>query len=131
MGLSTSILAYKDCEEFLDRALDDAKGARIPFRSESEANYWRMRANQFRSLDRERNMQIHSPGHKMHGHSPYDELSLTIKQSPDGYFWVYAQKISLDPGLIENLSEVDDPPLQITVEEIRLLENHNGDETTS
>lgn len=131
MALSTSILAYKDCEEFLERAIDDPKGARVPFRTEGEATYWRMRANQFRQLHREQNRLTFDLGHQMHGHSPYDELTLSIKHSQDGYVWVYAQKLKLDPGIIENLSEIEDTPLQITAEEIRLLEHSNGDETTS
>ncbi len=131
MALSNSILAYNDCKEFLERAVDDEKGARIPFRTEKEAEYWRMRCNQFRSLDRQQNRMIFELGHKMHGHSEYDGLTMIIKHSQDGYAWVYAEKRTLEPGLIENLSEVEDVP-RLSRDEMRMLEDHsNGNETSS
>ncbi len=131
MALSNSILAYGDCKEFLERAVDDEKGARIPFRSEKEAEYWRMRCNQFRALDRQQNRMVFELGHKMHGHSEYDSLTMIIRHSQDGYVWVYAEKRILEPGLIENLSEVEEVPL-LSAEETRMLEDHsNGNETSS
>lgn len=129
MSLSNSILAYMDCKEFLERALDAERGARIPFRTEKEAEYWRMRCNQFRVLDRRQSKTIFAPGHKMHGHSEYDGLTMTIKYSEDGYHWVYAQKRVIDPGQIEDITD-DVPTLQITAEEVRMLENHTDDNET-
>src|SRR6266436_8871372 len=129
MALSNSIMAYQDCKEFLERAVDDEKGARIPFRTEKEAEYWRMRCNQFRSLDRQQNRMIFELGHKMHGHSEYDGLTMIIKHSQDNYFWVYAEKRMLEPGLVENLSEIEDVP-RLSAEEVRMLEDHSdGDKT--
>src|SRR5258706_4433955 len=110
MALSNSIMAYHDCKEFLERAVDDEKGARIPFRTEKEAEYWRMRCNQFRSLDRGQNRMIFDLGHKMYGQSEYDGLTMVIRHSSDGYYWVYAEKRTLEPGLIENLSEIEEAP---------------------
>jgi hypothetical protein len=129
MALSNSILAYADCSEFLERALDAERGARIPFLAETEARYWRMRCNQFRTLHREQNRQIHEIGTKMHGVSEYDELTMTIKQSSDGYFWVYAQKRTIRAGDIEEIP-IEEAPLQITQDEIRMLEDHSDDDQT-
>lgn len=123
MSLNSSILAYEDCRTFLDRALDDAKGARRPFRTEKQALYWRLRCNKFRSLDRQQNMRIHEPGHKMYGQSDYDLLVMTIREGTDA-FWVYAEKQHLDEGEIEALSEVP----EITYEEVRFLEDHSNDD---
>jgi hypothetical protein len=131
MSLSTSILAYQDCKEFLERAVEDDKGARIPFRTEADANFWRMRCYQCRKLDREQNAMIYDLGHKMHGHSVYDELAMTIKFSGDGFSWVYAVKLRLEPGIVESLSEIDDPPLQITAEEMKMLEDQSNDNKTT
>jgi len=63
----------------------------------------------------------------MHGLSEYDELTMTIKWSSDGYWWVYAQKRTVPEGLIEDIP--DEPPLQISADEVRYLEDHsNGNE---
>src|SRR5258708_10661161 len=131
MALSNAIMAYQDCKEFLERAIDEEEGARIPFRPEREAEYWRMRCNQFRSLDRRQNQMVFELGHKMHGQSEYDGLTMVIKQSQDGYVWVYAEKRVLEPGLIENLSGIKDVP-RLKADEVRMLEDHSdGNETSS
>ncbi len=131
MALSNSIMAYQDCKEFLERAVDDEKGARIPFRSMREAEYWRMRCNQFRALDRRQNLMIFDLGHKMHGQSEYDGLTMIIRHSQDNYFWVYAEKRTVEPGLIEDLSSIEEVPV-LSAEEVRMLEDHSdGNETTS
>lgn len=126
MGLSRSILAYTDCKEFLERATDAVRGARIPFRDEAAAEYWRMRCNQFRSLDREQNKIIHELGTKMHGVSEYDMLTMTIKYSPDGFHWVYAEKRMVDHAQIEDIPE-DDRPLEVDFEEVKMLEAPSDD----
>jgi len=128
MALSTSILAYNDCKDFLEKAVDDSKGARLPFRNETDANYYRMRCNQFRKLDRIQNAMIYDIGAKMHGHSEYDQLTLTIKQSSDGYFWVYAQKLLLNIEEVEALSEVEDTSYQLDASEMQFLEDHSNDD---
>ena len=129
MALSNSTLAYTDCKEFLERAVDAERGARIPFKTEKEAEYWRMRCNQFRKLDRIDNLAIHEFGSKMHGKSEYDVISMVIKESPDGYWWVYAQKRTLDPGVIEDIPE-DETSLLVDFEEVKMIEDQsNGNET--
>lgn len=124
MALSNSILAYQDCQEFFEKAVEDPKGARRPFQTEEQATRWRMRCHQYRKLHREQNSKIYDLGHMLHGRSEYDALSLSLKHSGDGLTWVYAEKHLLEPGEIEALSEVP----QITAEETRLLEDHSSDE---
>lgn len=123
MAMSNSILAYSDCKEFLEKAIEDQKGARRPFQgpyAEDHASRYRMRCHQFRKLDREQNAEIYEVGHQMHGRSEYDLLTLTLRYSHDAV-WVYAEKLLLEPGEIESLSEVP----EMTEEEQKLLENDN------
>jgi hypothetical protein len=128
MALSSSRLAYKDCEEFLELALDAPNGKRIAFTTSADAEYWRMRCNQFRSIDRQDNKSIHEIGMPLHGKSVYDEITMTLKHSPDGLFWVYAQVRKLNPEAVEDIPN-DEGSLLAEWEEIKLLEDHNGDET--
>lgn len=130
MAMSNSILAYLDCKEFFEKAMEDEKGARRPFQgpyAEDHASRYRMRCHQFRKLDREQNSEIYEVGHQMHGRSEYDLLTLTLRYSSDAV-WVYAEKLLLDPGEIESLSGVP----EITPEERQLLEkSDDGIETSS
>lgn|SRR6267142_2105769 len=126
MSLPDSVLAYSDCRDFLDRALEAERGARMIFRTSKDAEYWRMRCNQFRKLDRRQNKMVFDIGHQMHGNSQYDTLTMTIKSSPDGYHWVYAEKKILEPGRVEDIPE-DETSLLAEFEEVRLLEHRDGD----
>jgi hypothetical protein len=130
MSLPDSVLAYNDCKDFLDRALEAKRGSRMIFRTSSDAEYWRMRCNQFRKLDRRQNKMVFDIGHQMHGNSEYDTLTMTIKSSPDGYYWVYAEKKILEPGRVEDIAE-DETPLLAEFEEVRLLEHRDGDKASS
>jgi hypothetical protein len=129
MSLSESVLAYSDCKEFFERAMDTERGARIPFRTSKEAEYWRMRCNQFRKLDRRENMVIHEVGTKMYGRSEYDMLTMVIKESPEPLFWVYAEKRTLADGLVEDIPE-DEGALLAEFEEVKLLEDQTNDDKT-
>lgn len=132
MALSNSALSYTDCKEFLEKALDSDTGSRIPFREEKGAKYFQMRCNQYRSIDRDDSKLIYDQGHQMFGKSAYDVLTLTIKLSPDGFAWVYAQQRTLPEGLVEPIAP-DDPAITLAdFTEVHLLEDQsNGDETTS
>jgi hypothetical protein len=130
MSLPDSVLAYGDCKDFLERALEAERGARMIFRTSKDAEYWRMRCNQFRKLDRKQNRMVFEPGHKMHGHSEYDIITMTVKYSPDGYYWVYAQKMVLEPGRVEEIPE-DESSLLAEFEEVKLLEHRDGDKASS
>lgn len=131
MALSNSTLAYTDCREFLEKALDADHGSRIPFRDEGGAKYFQMRCNQYRTLDRADSKLIYEPGHNLHGKSAYDVLTLTVKLSTDGYAWVYAQQRTLPEGLVEPIAP-DDPAIMLgEFEEVKLLEDQSNDDTNS
>jgi hypothetical protein len=107
MPLPNSILAFQDCTDFMDRALEDAAGARMIFMTEADAHNYRMRLNQARELDRRENKMIHEPGKLLHGKSEYDILQFTIRDDTEGKWWIYARKMILDESRVELLSEVE------------------------
>ena len=108
MPLPSTIQAYQDCLDFMERAADDVRGARMVFPSHYDAQRWRFRCNQARKLHREQNRLVYELGHQMHGCSEYDPLQFTIVQDTAGEWWVYARKMVLDPGRVELLSEIED-----------------------
>ena len=110
MPTSTSRLSYPDCEAFLNLAIEDEKGARIPFLTEGMANQFRVRLNYFRTLVRNDNREIHpARDDPMHGRSEYDVLQFTILPDDEGEWWVYARQNRIDEGIVEKLSEVEGP----------------------
>lgn len=88
MSTSTSILAYADVRELLDRAIDSPNGIRVtlPDRLEGKpggtATYFIQRAYKFRTLDRRENAKIYPPGEPMHGKSVYDVLVVRRGRTP-------------------------------------------------
>jgi hypothetical protein len=121
------MLSYTDCKDFLERALDADRGARIAFPQERQAEFFRMRCNQFRALDRKNNRIVFpDPGDKMHGQSEYDLLTMRIKFSPDGLYWVYAEKVTLKPEAIEDIPE-DEASLLVEYTEVKSIEDHSDD----
>ena len=80
MSTSTSILAYSDVREILDRALESPRGIEVDIPDEpgskpgGKATYFRQRAYSFRALDRKANSKIYPPDDPMHATSIYDTL---------------------------------------------------------
>ena len=110
MTTSQSRLSYPDCEAFLQRASEDAKGMRLPFPVEGAARQFLLRLNTFRKICRKDNMKIHpDPDHPLHGRSEYDPLELKVR-GPDaeGEWWVYASRYLPNEGIMESLSELED-----------------------
>lgn len=101
MTVSFSKGAYKDCYEIFDQALENGKGMRISWPTKGKALYYVMRCNQARKLLRLHNLEAYSPGEAMHGATPYDELSFTVKEVA-GKHYVYIQPIQL-PSNVESL----------------------------
>lgn len=108
MPLPNSIQAYQDCLDFMDKAMDDERGARMVFLTQDSAQRWRFRCNQARSLHRAQNKLVYEIGHKMYGCSEYDVLQFTIEEDSAGEWWIYARKMVLDTGRVELLSEIED-----------------------
>jgi hypothetical protein len=109
MPTSTSRLSYPDCEHFLQTALEDSIGARLPFPTRSKAHQYQVRLHYYRTLCRQDNRKIHiDREHPLHGRSEFDPLKISI-EGPDasGEWWVFARKYRIDEAEIELLSEVE------------------------
>lgn len=74
MPYSTSITAYPDIRQALDKALDSPKGLRLTFANKNEAVTFKGRVNSFRYKDRKENKKIYPEADPMHGRSAYDPL---------------------------------------------------------
>lgn len=109
MTLSTSRLAYQDCLDVFDKALEDAKGIRVKVPDLSTAQNFRARLHQARVLDRKANAEGYAEGHPMHGHSVYDEITVRIKKTKSGHY-VYLERGGMPEEAIEPLSSVEEAP---------------------
>ncbi len=78
MPLSKSPLAYNDCKAVLDRALASEKGIEVLFADKDRATAFRYRLNQARRMSRKDNRDIYPAGHRLHGWSEYDTLTLEL-----------------------------------------------------
>lgn len=107
MPLPSTIQAYQAQLDFMEKAMEDEKGARMVFLTERQAEKWRFKCNQARVLHREQGKMIYARDHKMWGCSEYDVLEFTLAEDTDGGWWVYGRKQVLDPGRVELLSEVE------------------------
>ncbi len=117
MSLSTSRLAYTDCYELLDRAVEDTRGIRASVPTQAAATHLRMRIHQARAIDRSENAKTYAVDHPMHGRSPYDIFTVRIEESP-ACFWLYLDRFKVDIGVVEpipedHLIEAPKPVLQI------------------
>lgn len=119
MSVSTSLLAYQDCLEIMDRALADPKGARIKVTDADEASHQRLRMHYARKLHRDENAKTYEAGHKMHGRSEYDALTVRIK-NVEGIVYLYLERTDIVANEIESLSALE--PAQIEHTPVRQLE---------
>lgn len=124
MSISTSRLAYADCREFLDRALEDPKGARLWVGTEDKAIFFRMRCNQARQIERAESARLYPRDDPKWGVCAYDILTLRLKSDVNDEWYVYAEKSNLDLDAIEPLSEI----AEIEYTEVKLLEHQTEDD---
>lgn len=128
MSISKSLGSYQDCRDLFEKAEEDLKGCRIYIGDQGQANHFVMRLHQARELIRKENKQLYDPGHPMHGTSIYDKFKCSKKADRDGAWWVYVEKIELNLGAVENLSELVDyefvePPPQIARQQTLVIEH--------
>lgn len=125
MSISKSRGAYGDCRDLFDRASEDPKGCRVYIGKQGYARHYVMRLHMAREIDRKDNKQMYPLGHPMYGASPWDKFKCSMKPDAEGNWWVYVEKIELNLGNVENLSELVDyefAPKQIEHEPVRQLE---------
>jgi hypothetical protein len=109
MSAPTSILAYDDCFDLMNQALEDPAGIRVKFGNDGDATHFRIRLNKARALMREQNKSVYGPDEPMHGKSTYDPLVFRVKRV-DGDWYVYLQANAYSKLTVESLSEVEDKP---------------------
>ena len=94
MPLPKSMIAYEDCREVYERAAESAEaggpGVRVRLATWADANYFRMRMNNCRAINRRDNADIYDPGDPLYKGSLWDALMVTIKRV-DGEFYVYVE----------------------------------------
>jgi hypothetical protein len=101
MNWSKSPLAFQDCLDIFDRALREPNGIRVRYESRAEAFQMRSRLNYCRKTDRAANAKTYpDPDHPMHGHSPYDVLTIQI---PKGEANLYVRRRTVADYTIEAL----------------------------
>jgi hypothetical protein len=104
MAVSTSRLAFSDCFELLERAINDEVGIRVKFASYDDAFNFRLRLHQARRIDRTDNVDSYPEGHPLYGRSIYDQLSCKIRNF-NGGAWLRIERIDARKFEIESLSE--------------------------
>ena len=92
MSNPTSRVAYAKYYEVFDKALAAEKGIRLAFPSQSAALAFQGRMHQARTIDRNDNKKVYEPGHKMHGCSAYDVVSVSRpRMDTEGEWWLYIE----------------------------------------
>jgi len=104
MSFNKSPLAFDDMRDVFEKALNSAKGVRIPCANRGAAIVLRSRLNYFRKINRDENRQIYSLDHPMHGRSVYDKLVLRIAAKGDKEDNVlYVEQRTIDNLIIEEI----------------------------
>jgi len=103
MAVSTSRIAFSDCFDLLERAINDDKGIRVKFASYDDAFNFRLRIHKARQIDRQDNKGTYEIGHPLYGRSVYDQISCKIRTF-NGGAWLKMEKITAREFEIESLS---------------------------
>lgn len=105
MSNSNARMAYLDCYDILDKAVEDNHGCRVRVPNIEAAFHLRMRLHQARKIDRKENNLKYEPGEKMYGQSIYDLVVIRIR-SIDGFVFLYLEKPTAKPLHVETLSDL-------------------------
>jgi hypothetical protein len=108
MVVSTSRLAFSDCFDLMEKAINDPKGIRVKFATYEDAFNFRLRLHSARKIDRRDNLDSYPEGHAMCGRSVYDQITCRIKRF-EGGAWLRLERIDAREFIVESLSE---PPSQ-------------------
>lgn len=88
MSPSSSILAYDDIREALDRALSAPNGVSVSFLSKGQAIHFQQRVYKFRLLDRKESRKLFPEGDPRHGRSVYDVITIPKIEEVDNKAFV-------------------------------------------
>lgn len=109
MAMSDSRLAFKDCYELYEKALDDPKGIKVKFPTHDDAWHFRHRLHHARILDRRDNKRVFDEDHPMHGLSEYDKITIRVTRTDDGA-WLRMTRIDAKLYKIVSLTEEEISP---------------------
>src|SRR5437879_3042946 len=105
MTLPNHIGAYTVEIETFESASADLTGIRVYYgKNEGEAKKFQLRLHQARALNRQENARLYPRDDMRHGHSPYDNLVVRVREDVAGDWWVYLEKRIFDPERIESLT---------------------------
>jgi hypothetical protein len=105
MVISTSRLAYGDCFDLMDQAIESKKGTRVLCNDRDSAIFLRMRIHNARKIDRNDNLKEYPEESPLYGRSIYDELMATIRDDTDGQSWLYLEKINTRTFHVEEIED--------------------------
>jgi hypothetical protein len=80
MALTDSIAAYEDCFQAFERAAKSKKGIRILFEDKKTANYFRLRMNYARVLQRREAVRMYDRTDPRFGKSEFDKFRLKMSK---------------------------------------------------
>jgi hypothetical protein len=103
MVTSTSRLAFADCYDLLDKALEAPDGIRFAVSDIGLANQFRVRLHTARRINREDNKDTYDKDHPLYGRSIYDTLVVRIREI-EGKVFVYITKVDATKLNIEVLN---------------------------
>ena|SRR5271166_1039341 len=108
MTFSHSRLAFSDCFELMDRALDDARGIRVKFPDFKSAWHMRNRLHHARRIDRDDNRETYkdNPDHPLYGRSAYDGLAVRVRENGEETT-IILDKIECREFIVESLGDED------------------------
>lgn len=103
MALSESIAAYADCFDAYERAAKTKKGIRILFESKKTANYFRLRMNYARVLQRRDSMRLYQRTDPAYGKSEFDKYRIKIVEAAEqtGEWWVYIDPFGMEREIMD------------------------------
>jgi hypothetical protein len=109
MTAPTSRLAYLDAFEAWEKADADPRGIRLRFTTKENAQTFRSRLHNARSIDRSDNTVIYREDvdNPLYGRSVYDPFVVRLKEDEEGMWWIYIERSSIDRLVVESLSEME------------------------
>lgn len=103
MTAPKSLSAYRDCEEYFDRALE-RNGVLITCESPQHATRLQHKLNTYRSMLRRRNKQVYEdPGHPLHGASQFDHFQ--VAKDPEDPSKIRIQEYKTKVLAVEDLPQ--------------------------
>ena len=102
-----SRLAYADCYDLLDRAIESPRGIQRLFADRGQAMNFRVRVQKARDYDRQQSMRVYDPDNPLYGQTIYAQITIRMPRfDEERGKWV----VKLERNLIENMEIEDIPP---------------------